>query len=99
MSYDKNDLIQYRLEKAQSTFQEARVPATQGFWSGAANRLYYCCFYAVIAILAKDDITARTHNGVWSEFFKLYIKSGILEKKYSVLYSKYKTTLIKHRTQ
>ena len=90
MSYDKNDLIQYRLEKAQSTFQEARAPATQGFWSGAANRLYYCCFYAVIAILAKDNITARTHNGV---------RSGILEKKYSVLYSKYRTTFIKHRTQ
>ena len=68
MSYDKNDLIQYRLEKAQSTFQEARAPATQRFWSGAANRLYYCSFYAVIAILAKDDITARTHNGVRSEF-------------------------------
>ncbi|MBA7573706.1 hypothetical protein ES708_15504 [subsurface metagenome] len=87
MSYDKGDLIQYRLAKAQSTLQEAKSLADQEFWSGASNRLYYSCFYAVIAILVKDDITARTHNGVRSEFFKLYIKSGILDKKYSVLYS------------
>lgn len=87
MSYDKGDLVQYRLEKAQSTFKEAKALAAQNFWSGVANRLYYSSFYAVIALLAMNEITARTHNGVRSEFFKLYIKSGILDKKYSVLYS------------
>ena len=87
MSYDKGDLVQYRLEKAQSTFQEAKALAAQSFWSGVANRLYYSSFYAVIALLAMNEITARTHNGVRSAFFKFYIKSGILDKKYSVLYS------------
>ena len=87
MSYDKGDLVQYRLEKAQSTFKEAKALAAQSFWSGVANRLYYSSFYAVIALLAMKEINARTHNGVRSAFFKLYIKSGILDKKYSVLYS------------
>ena len=87
MSYQKEDLIQYRINKAQTTLQEAKSLADNEYWNGAVNRLYYSCFYAVIALLAKSDISARTHNGVRSEFFRLYIKSGILEKGYSSLYS------------
>lgn len=87
MSYEKEDLIRYRLEKSSTTFQEAESLSESGFWDGTANRLYYCCFYAVTALLAKDDLPASTHNGVRTEFFKQYIKSGILDKEFSSLYS------------
>jgi uncharacterized protein (UPF0332 family) len=87
MSYQKEDLIKYRLEKSATTFNEAKALAESGFWGGCANRLYYSCFYCVIALLAKDDITASTHNGVRTEFFKLYIKTGILDRKYSSIYT------------
>jgi uncharacterized protein (UPF0332 family) len=87
MSYQKEDLIKYRLEKSATTFNEAKSLAESGFWGGCANRLYYSCFYCVIALLAKDDITASTHNGVRTEFFKLYIKTGILDRKYSSIYT------------
>ena len=87
MSYQKEDLIRYRLDKSLVTFQEAKSLSESKFWGGAANRLYYSCFYAVIALLAKDDINASTHNGVRTEFFKQYIKTGILDKKFSSLYS------------
>jgi uncharacterized protein (UPF0332 family) len=87
MSFDKNDLIQYRLDKARTTFEEAKSLAKNGFWNGVVNRLYYSCFYAVIALLAKHEISTTTHNGVRTEFFRLYIKSGILDKDLSSLYS------------
>jgi len=87
MSYQKEDLIKYRLEKSATTFNEAKSLAESGFWGGCANRLYYSCFYCVIALLAKDDITASTHNGVRTEFFKFYIKTGILDRKYSSIYT------------
>ena len=87
MSYQKDDLIKYRIDKAQTTLKEAKSLADQEFWSGATNRLYYSCFYAVIALLAKGDISETTHNGDRSEFFRLYIKTGILDKRYSSLYS------------
>jgi uncharacterized protein (UPF0332 family) len=87
MRYQKQDLINYRLEKSSTTFQEAKALSQNGFWGGAANRLYYSCFYAVIALLVKDDINASTHNGVRNEFFKLYIKSGVLDKRFGSLYS------------
>ena len=38
-------------------------------------------------MLIKDDISALTHNGVRTEFFKHYIKTELLDKKFSVLYS------------
>ncbi len=37
--------------------------------------------------MLKNDIKASTHNGVRTEFFKYYIKTGILDKKASILYS------------
>jgi uncharacterized protein (UPF0332 family) len=87
MSYQKQDLIRYRLDKSLTTFKEAKLLSESGFWGGVANRLYYCCFYSVIALLAKDDISASTHNGVRTEFFRHYIKTGILDKGFSRLYS------------
>ena len=87
MTYLKNDIIRYRLEKSQITFDEAKSLANNGFWNGTANRLYYSCFYSVIALLAKDDIPASTHNGVRTEFFRKYIKTGILDRGFSSLYT------------
>jgi uncharacterized protein (UPF0332 family) len=87
MSFNREDLIKYRLEKSGITFKEANALYHLGYWNGAANRLYYSCFYAVIALLAKDDIAAHTHHGVRTEFFRNYIKTGLLGKKYSEFYS------------
>jgi len=87
MIYNKEDLIRYRLDKSKTTFNEAKSLGLSGFWGGSANRLYYSCFYVVIALLAKDEVSASTHNGVRTEFFRRYIKTGILNKKYSSLYT------------
>jgi uncharacterized protein (UPF0332 family) len=87
MTFLKNDIIRYRLEKSQVTFNEAKSLANNGFWNGAANRLYYSCFYSVIALLAKDDFPSSTHNGVRTEFFRRYIKTGIFCRDFSSLYT------------
>ena len=87
MNYRKEDLIRYRLEKSATTLSEAKSLAQSEFWGGCANRLYYSCFYCVIALLAKDDVSVSTHNGVRTEFFRRYIKTEILDRKYSSLYT------------
>jgi len=87
MSYKKADLISYRLKKAHTTLDEAKSLIEQGYLNGTANRLYYSCFYAVIALLAKEDISAKTHNGVRTEFFKTYIKTGRMDTEFSQIYS------------
>jgi uncharacterized protein (UPF0332 family) len=87
MSYDKSDIIKYRIEKSDRTFLEAKSLQSSQFWNGAVNRLYYCCYHIVSALLIKDDINASTHNGVRTQFFKFYIKTEKLDRKFSVLYS------------
>jgi uncharacterized protein (UPF0332 family) len=87
MNYQKEDLIRYRLEKSATTLSEAKSLAQSEFWGGCANRLYYSCFYCVIALLAKDDVSVSTHNGVRTEFFRRYIKTELLDRKYSSLYT------------
>jgi uncharacterized protein (UPF0332 family) len=71
MNYRKQDLISYRLDKSAITFDEAKSLSQSGFWGGTSNRLYYSCFYAVIALLVKDEISTSTHNGVRTEFLSI----------------------------
>ena len=87
MSYNKDDIIQYRIEKSERTFLEAKSLKSSQFWNGAVNRLYYSCYHIVSALLIKDGINASTHNGVRSQYFKFYIKTKKMDRKYSVLYS------------
>ena len=53
MSFEKKDIIKYRIEKAHRTFQEAQSLIQSEFWSGAVNRLYYSCYHIVKALLLK----------------------------------------------
>jgi len=87
MSYNKDDLIRYRLEKSKTTFNEAKLLAEQNYWNGAAARLYYSCFYSVIALLVFKGLNVNTHNGVRTEFFKHFIKTRVFPKEFSSFYS------------
>ena len=87
MTYNKSDLVQFRIKKARETFKEAEQLALGKFWNGAINRLYYSVFHAALAVLAMKNIKTSTHSAVKNEFFKLYFKTRILDLKYSKLYS------------
>ena len=62
----KDALIEYRIERAFETLKEAKYNADGEFYTAAINRLYYACYYAVIALLLKYEISAQTHSGVRS---------------------------------
>ncbi len=87
MSGTKNDYIKYRIEKSQEIFEDALILAKNGRWNSCVNRLYYSSFYLISALLYKNNIKATTHNGIKIQFYKNYIKSGILDKKYGKLFS------------
>jgi uncharacterized protein (UPF0332 family) len=60
----KADYINYRLNKAQESFNDAKLLASNQSWNSCINRLYYTCYYAVSALLLKNDIAAQTHSGL-----------------------------------
>ena len=85
-SIEKNDILQYRIERSLHTMKEAKENASLGNWNLTVNRLYYSVFYMALALNLKNGDNARTHNGVYSIFCKKYIASKILANDAGVVY-------------
>lgn len=78
MKRNVNDLILFRIQRSDVTFEEAKALAEINQWNGVVNRLYYAAFYAVSALLLKKEIYTKTHSGLKSKFNEEIIKKGEL---------------------
>ena len=85
---DKQDLVNYRLDKAKETFKEVAILVQNKLWNTAVNRLYYSCFYAIIALLVDKDIETLTHSGVRQMFGLHFIKTGIIDQDSGRFYTR-----------
>lgn len=81
------ELIQFRIQRARETLEEALLMQREEHWNACANRLYYACFYAVTALLAKKGLSAAKHSGVKALFNQHFIKSGQVSKEKGRLYN------------
>lgn len=81
------DLIKYRLSRAIETLDEAVLMKEGHHWNTCANRLYYACFYAVIALLEKHAFKFSKHSGVKSLFNRYFVKTGKIEKSFGKLFN------------
>jgi len=81
------DLIQYRIEKGLETLAEAKLMAENGHWNTCINRLYYCCFYSVNALLIKNNLSSKKHTGVKSLFNREFVNKGIVPVEISLIYN------------
>ncbi|MDE6243388.1 MAG: HEPN domain-containing protein [Muribaculaceae bacterium] len=84
-SEERDAIVAYRLEKAISTIQQVKDVGNIGYWSLAANRLYYAVYYASVALLIYNGIEASTHRGVIRMIGDKFIKTGILKPEDSKL--------------
>jgi len=85
---EKNFIVEHRIKRAGQTLAEAKELIRQNHWHGSANRLYYACFYAVTALLAKHGHTAHTHGGVLGLFGKHFVATGIVSKEKNKFYQR-----------
>jgi uncharacterized protein (UPF0332 family) len=76
---ERDELVRYRITKARETLEEVKLHIENELWSTAINRLYYACYYAVIALLLDKGIQPKTHNGVRQMFGLHFIKPGIVD--------------------
>jgi len=81
------NLIGYRLDRARETFEEALLMQREEHWNACANRLYYACFYAVTALLTKNELTSSKHSGVKALFNQHFVKTGRVSKNNGMLYN------------
>lgn len=87
MTGTKEDYINYRIAKSQEIFSDAELLADNQRWNSCVNRLYYSSYYLASALLFSYNIKAETHNGVKTQFFLNFVKSGQLDKNSAKLYS------------
>ena len=87
MSGTKKDYINYRIEKSKEIFEDALLLAENERWNSCVNRLYYSSFYLASALLYEKNIKAETHNGVKTQLFMNYVKTGKIDKKFGKLFS------------
>ena len=87
MSVTKEDLIKYRIARAKDTLDDARILAEKEKWNSTINRLYYAAYYAVIALLLRDDLKPTTHKGAKSNFSEYFVKTGKIDKELGKIFS------------
>lgn len=80
------DLICYRLNRANETLKEADYNSLGEYYNTAVNRLYYACYYAASALMLKEGLEASSHKGIKILLGLNFIKSGKIPIKYGRIY-------------
>ena len=80
-------LVQYRMDRAFEVLEDAKILADAKRWKSCVNRLYYSCFYAASALLAKHDMSSSKHAGVLSLFNLHFVKSSKISKKVAEIFN------------
>ena len=88
MTGDQRDLVRYRMERAFETLEEARLMLQNGHLYGAANRIYYACFYATVALLLTKGLGSSKHSGVMALFNRHFVKEGLVPAEMGKFYSR-----------
>lgn len=79
---NKKALIQYRMERARETLEDARALFERGRTPASiVNRAYYAMFYAALALLASIGQETSKHSGVLALFDKYFMKPKILPRE------------------
>ena len=88
MTQGSEDLIKYKLQRSGETLEEAKIMLRSSHLFGAANRIYYACFYAVSALLLSKDLSSHKHSGVLSLFNRHFVKTGLIPVELGKFYSR-----------
>ena len=81
MNDDLKSLVDYRLDEARESIEEAVLLLEGGKSRGALNRAYYAMFYATLAMLAIKELGASKHSGVIRLFHEHYVRNGTFDKE------------------
>jgi uncharacterized protein (UPF0332 family) len=77
------NLARHRIFKAKDAQQQAKILLDNSSYNGSINRSYYAIFNAVRALLSFIKLDSKKHSGVISYFDRYFVKTGIMDKKFS----------------
>jgi len=84
----KKNAIRYYWDLAVESLESAEREFNARSFNFAINRAYYAVFYAVTAVLLDRNFKFVKHSGVKAAFHKELIKTGLLERKWSIVYDR-----------
>jgi uncharacterized protein (UPF0332 family) len=87
MTEPEISLISYRMDRSREALSAAKLLYEEGHHNDAVNRLYYSCFYALIALLATEGIHPKKHSEARAHLNKKWIKTGKLSRETGQLYN------------
>ncbi len=87
MSENPQAQIAYRMGRALDSIREAEALANIGLWNGCVNRLYYACFFAISALMAREGLAANKHTRVRSFFNQHFVRTGLVSRDFGTLYN------------
>lgn len=82
---ERKTLVKYRLDKAFEALEQVKGVSELGYWTLAANRLYYSAYYACVALLINNGIETTTHKGALRMISYKFVKEGLLPQEDSQL--------------
>ena len=80
-------LIRYRMDRSREALSAAKLLYEKGHLNDAVNRLYYSCFYAVIALLSTEGVHPKKHSEARAYLNKNWIKTKRLSRETGRLYN------------
>lgn len=83
----REEYLKLRMERAGELLQQAALMLDNNWLDGAVNRIYYSIFYATSALLYTKKLYPKTHLGVKSLFSNEFIRTGLIDQRYSKYYS------------
>ena len=83
----KEEYINYRIEKSEQAYEDAKLLAAQKSYNACINRLYYACYYIVSALALQSNIQTQTHSGLKAQFNLHFIKTNKVSVNMGKLYA------------
>ena len=87
MKDETRTIIEYRLERARESLEDAIKLLEEGSLHSVVNRIYYAMFYAVNALLFTRDLSSSKHSGVKALFQREFINKGEVDRTYGKFFS------------
>ena len=87
-----SETVQKYLEKSEEGLASSRDDLAKKRFNSCANRSYYACYQAAVALLLKHNVTPTGERGTWTHE-ALQAQVSILIRRRKVLPAEHKTTL------
>lgn len=92
---NRKDIVAYRIERAYTALEQAKLNLKLNCLEVTANRLYYAAYYVVSALLIANKIPAHSHEGNVTQFGLHFVKTGKVDREEGKLLSHLHTMRLK----